>query len=64
MIGSSKIAALLAVAVMLGAEATASAAEPIRIGFGMAQTGPLAANGKSALIAMQIWKDDTNAKGA
>jgi branched-chain amino acid transport system substrate-binding protein len=43
--------------------AAARAAEPIRIGFGMAQTGPLAANGKSALIGMQIWRDDTNAKG-
>lgn len=41
----------------------ARAAEPIRIGFGMAETGPLAANGKSASIGMQIWKDDTNAEG-
>ena len=41
----------------------AQAADPIRIGFGMAQTGPLAANGKSALLAMEIWRDDINAKG-
>jgi branched-chain amino acid transport system substrate-binding protein len=41
----------------------AQAADPIKIGFGMAQTGPLAANGKSALLAMQIWRDDINAKG-
>jgi branched-chain amino acid transport system substrate-binding protein len=41
----------------------AGAAEPIRIGLGMAQTGPLAANGKSALVAMEIWRDDINAKG-
>ena len=41
----------------------ARAADPIRIGLGMAQTGPLAANGKSALVAMDIWKDDINAKG-
>ena len=41
----------------------ALAAEPIRIGFGMALTGPLAANGKSALVAMQIWRDDVNAAG-
>lgn len=40
-----------------------AAAEPLRIGLGMAQTGPLAANGKSALIAMDIWKDNVNAKG-
>ena len=38
-------------------------AEPIRIGFGMALTGGLAAAGKSALLAMQIWQDDVNAKG-
>jgi branched-chain amino acid transport system substrate-binding protein len=41
----------------------AQAADPIRIGLGMAQTGPLAANGKSALLAMEIWREDINAKG-
>jgi branched-chain amino acid transport system substrate-binding protein len=41
----------------------AQAADPIRIGFGMALTGPLAPNGKSALLAMKIWEEDTNAKG-
>src|SRR5216683_3810280 len=41
----------------------ASAAEPIKIGFGMALTGGLAANGKAALLAMQIWEEETNAKG-
>ena len=39
------------------------AEEPIKIGFGMALTGPLAANGKMALLAMQIWEEDVNAKG-
>jgi len=39
------------------------AADPIRIGFGMALTGGLAGNGKAALLAMQIWKDDVNKKG-
>src|SRR5690242_6379162 len=52
-------AALLA----LPAVAPAGAAEPIKIGFGMALTGGLAANGKSALVAMQIWEADINAKG-
>jgi branched-chain amino acid transport system substrate-binding protein len=47
----------------LAAHQPARAAEPIRIGFGMALTGPLAANGKSALLAMKIWEADTNAKG-
>src|SRR2546423_13028989 len=39
------------------------AADPITIGFGMALTGPLAANGKMSLLAMQIWEDEVNAKG-
>ena len=39
------------------------AEEPITIGFGMGLTGGLAAAGKSALLAMQIWRDDVNAKG-
>src|SRR5216684_3691546 len=43
--------------------ASAQSGEPIRIGFGMALTGPLAPNGKSALLAMKIWEDDVNAKG-
>src|SRR5262244_4042560 len=41
----------------------AQAAEPITIGFGMGLTGGLAAAGKTALLAMQIWQDDVNAKG-
>ncbi|HMD66042.1 MAG TPA: amino acid ABC transporter substrate-binding protein [Stellaceae bacterium] len=41
----------------------ARAAEPITIGLGMALTGGLAAGGKTALLAMQIWQDNVNAKG-
>ena len=37
--------------------------EPIKIGFGMSLTGPLAANGKQALLGMKIWEEETNAKG-
>jgi len=59
------VAALFAMtaSVMLVTAASAQSKDPIRIGFGMALTGPLAANGKSALLAMQIWEDDINAKG-
>ena len=39
------------------------AADPIKIGLGMALTGGLSANGKPALMAIQIWKDDVNKKG-
>ncbi|MEA2731586.1 MAG: branched-chain amino acid transport system substrate-binding protein [Acetobacteraceae bacterium] len=41
----------------------ASAAEPITIGFGMALTGGIAANGRAALIAMKLWEEDINAAG-
>jgi len=41
----------------------ARGADPIRIGFGMALTGGLSANGKPALLAVQIWKDDVNKRG-
>ncbi len=43
--------------------APAQAADTIKIGFGMALTGPLGAAGQAALIAMQIWRDDVNAQG-
>jgi len=36
---------------------------PIKIGFGMALTGPLAVNGKQALLGAQIWQEEVNAKG-
>ena len=45
------------------APASAQSGEPIKIGFGMALTGPLAANGKMSLVAMQIWEDEVNASG-
>ncbi len=45
------------------AQAQAPAGEPIKIGFSMSLTGPLAANGKQALLGMQIWEEETNAKG-
>jgi branched-chain amino acid transport system substrate-binding protein len=41
----------------------ASAAEPIKIGFGMALTGGLAASGKAAVLGMRIWEDEANAEG-
>ena len=37
--------------------------KPLTIGFSMNLTGPLAANGKGALLAAQIWEEDINAKG-
>src|SRR5437867_8652972 len=53
---------LFALSLALTASALAQQ-PPLRIGFGMSLTGPLAGNGKAALIAMQIWAEDVNAKG-
>jgi len=56
------IAAMLG-AMLLAAPAAVLAQQPLKIGFGMSLTGPLAGNGKAALIAMEIWRDDVNKKG-
>ena len=41
----------------------AKAADPIRIGLSVALTGGVAPIGKQVLTALQIWRDDVNAKG-
>jgi len=56
-------AATAALLLSAGSQAQAQSGEPIKIGFGMALTGPLAANGKQALLGMQIWEDQINKKG-
>ena len=54
---------LVLMLVALLALGRAEAAEPLKIGFSMPLTGGLAGGGKSALLAIQIWKDEVNAKG-
>ena len=63
--GGRTLVATLSISLLLasGALFGARGADPIKIGFGMALTGGLSANGKPALLAMQIWKDDINKKG-
>jgi branched-chain amino acid transport system substrate-binding protein len=56
------VAAAVAFGVMTG-PAPAQEKKPIRIGFSIAQTGPLSGAGKSGLLALQIWRDDVNARG-
>jgi branched-chain amino acid transport system substrate-binding protein len=56
------IARILAILALM-ASGSALAQKPIKIGFSMALTGGLAGAGKAALIAMEIWRDDTNKKG-
>ena len=59
------LAGLLIAASLASAQTTppAPSGEPITIGFSMALTGSLAVNGRSGLLAMQIWAEDQNAKG-
>jgi len=58
------LAVAAAGAIALAAQpASAQSAQPITIGFGMALTGPLAANGKQALLGMKLWEEEVNAKG-
>ena len=57
------VGAAAALGAMVAMPAIAQDKPPIKIGFGIAETGPLGPNGKSALLAMQIWVEETNAKG-
>src|ERR1700726_991675 len=61
-ISAATLAALAALS-LAAFSSPGAAEEPLKIGFGMAETGPLAGTGKSALLAMNIWAEDVNAKG-
>ena len=56
-------AAALGALMLAVAPAAAQQGEPIKIGFAMALTGPLAANGKQALLGAKIWEETVNKKG-
>jgi branched-chain amino acid transport system substrate-binding protein len=43
--------------------ASAQSGEPIKIGLSMSLTGPLSPNGKQALLGLQIWEEEVNARG-
>lgn len=54
----------LAAAALASTTSVASAqGKPITIGFGMAETGGLAAGGKQALLTYQIWAEQVNKAG-
>src|SRR5947209_2137388 len=55
--------ALAACVLLFAGAAWAQSGEPIKIGYGISQTGGLGPNGKSALLAQKIWEEDINAKG-
>jgi len=61
-VSAAAFTALAAIPALFSTPAVAQQ-KPIKVGFSMALTGPLGAGGKSALIGMEIWRDDVNAKG-
>ena len=58
-----RLRSLALVVAMLALGTPVHAADPIKIGFSMSLTGGLAGGGKSALLAIQMWAEDMNAKG-
>jgi len=56
-------AGVLALVLPQAGPAKAQSGEPIKIGFSMSLTGPLSPNGKQALLGLQIWEEEINAKG-
>ena len=52
-----------AVAALLLAAAPAQAADPIKVGMSLALTGAGAPAGKMLQAAIELWRDDVNAKG-
>ena len=65
MITAMRLLAVAVLAAVMGfsAAAPARAADPVKVGFSMALTGSVAPNGKQILLALEIWRDDVNAKG-
>jgi branched-chain amino acid transport system substrate-binding protein len=61
--GRARGLSALLVAVALLLPNVARAADPIRVGTTMALTGGVAPIGRQVLTALQIWRDDLNAKG-
>lgn len=55
--------AIAAALTLWGWSAQAQEKKPIRIGWGVAQSGALASGGKSAIVAAKIWAEDVNGKG-
>jgi len=61
--GTSLVRGFAVVCALMMGTGNARAAEPVTIGFGMALTGNIAANGRAALIAMKLWEEDINKAG-
>jgi len=54
---------LVCLILMLATAGPAMAAGPLKIGFSLALTGGLASGGRQILAAIELWRDDINARG-
>ena len=58
-----RLTVTIVVALTAACDASAQSVPPIRIGFGMALTGGIAAGGKQAALVYDLWAEDVNARG-
>jgi branched-chain amino acid transport system substrate-binding protein len=63
LLARARILAAIVVCCALLLPGAAKSAEPIKVGMTMALTGGVAPIGKQVLAALEIWRDDVNAKG-
>ena len=62
--GSHLLGAVVAIACIANATAAnPQSTSPIRIGFSVSLTGGLAAGGKQAALAYEMWAEDVNVRG-
>jgi branched-chain amino acid transport system substrate-binding protein len=61
--GATSIAFFVGAFAATTTQVLAQGGDPIKIGFSLALTGPLAPNGKQALLGAKIWQEEINAKG-
>jgi branched-chain amino acid transport system substrate-binding protein len=61
--GALRVLAAIAVAGLISISGALAQTAPIKVGVGLALTGAGASPGKMLLAALELWRDDVNAKG-
>ena len=60
--GAARMLAAIALAGLLSISAALAQGAPIKIGVGLSLTGGSASPGKMLLAALELWREDVNAK--
>jgi branched-chain amino acid transport system substrate-binding protein len=61
--GALRVLAAVAVMALISISGALAQSSPIKVGVGLALTGAGASPGKMLLAALELWRDDVNAKG-